>query len=607
MSTINERLQTAKRALMSAPSYRFAIEVIEDNGSIKYRNKATGRVLGNLEDAFSSVDTLGLVDFRIFSSSTVEAPFNNFAETRGANQLASEIKVVNDFLRAAGQDPTSKQMQTLKDIGLERLAGTTIGGKFYKANTGGRPDVIEAINKTLKPEEMASISVTDEGYSLLQYYSESGVALSGKEARVLQSAVGVSPIQKDFLIKMLKTDKWSDISKMAKRLQSYMSPRDLALGEQFIASFLDTQSTSFQDTALRIDRRAGVFELMFGEATSGRYDLTPQEEAFILGSRLRGSTTLDTRERYLRESSQKFKDSLKSVYQFQDQEIEKLTQLWEEASAEAPMYAPSSAPLTADNTLAAVKMKLFKEKVGQLDTLDPANAVLSKKFSTLFDGVEKSVDGQFIITKQFLEDIKTPFEAEISRLKSGSGVIDEATAANIDALQKQLDSINVALSKLKNNDDIITRINLGFGQFKGEAMVVGDKIARNFTLSDGTIPRVIADLSAIKGEVGSDIVRNILMNIGEGGTEVFSDPLMFLSHSSYFTNPQMLKLMQQNAAASISKSNEFMNAATASEARGLIPKAVLEEIEKEAVSPFARSRFFSTARINAGISYEEDG
>lgn len=577
---------------MSAPSYRFAIEVIEDNGSIKYRNKATGRVLDNLEDAFSSVDTLGLVDFRIFSSSTVEAPFNNFAETRGANQLASEIKVVNDFLRAAGQDPTSKQMQTLKDIGLERLAGTTIGGKFYKANTGGRPDVIEAINKTLKPEEMASISVTDEGYSLLQYYSESGVALSGKEARVLQSAVGVSPIQKDFLIKMLKADKWSDISKMAKRLQSYMSPRDLALGEQFIASFLDTQSTSFQDTALRIDRRAAVFELMFGETTTGRYDLTPQEEAFVVGSKLRASTTIDTKAKYLRQSSQEFKKSLKSVYRFEDQEIEKLTQLWDEASAEAPMlYVPGS-PLTADNTLASIKMKLFKEKVGQLDILDPANAALSEKFLSLFDGVEKSVDGQFIITKQFLEEIKTPFEAEISRLKSGSGAIDEATAANIDALQKQLDSINVALSKLKNNDDIITRINLGFGQFKGEAMVVGDKIAQNFALSDGTIPRVIADLSAIKGEVGSDIVRNILMNIGEGGTEVFSDPLMFLSHSSYFTNPQMLKLMQQNAAASISKSNEFMNAATASEARGLIPKAVLEEIEKEAVSPFARSRFF---------------
>ena len=598
---------------MSAPSYRFAIEVIEDNGSIKYRNKATGRVLDNLEDAFSSVDTLGLVDFRIFSSSTVEAPFNNFAETRGANQLASEIKVVNDFLRAAGQDPTSKQMQTLKDIGLERLAGTTIGGKFYKANTGGRPDVIEAINKTLKPEEMASISVTDEGYSLLQYYSESGVALSGKEARVLQSAVGVSPIQKDFLIKMItgknpdgSFGKWSQIAKIAKRLQSYMSPRDLALGEQFITDFLE-KSVPFEDTALRIDRRAAVFELMFGETTSGRYDLTPQEEAFILGAKLRESTKIDTRERYLRQSSQEFKDSLKSVYKFEDQEIEKLTQLWEEASAEAPMYASSSAPLTADNTLAAIKMKLFKEKVGQLDKTNPVLKQISERFKTLFEGVEKSVDGQFIITKQFLEDIKKPFQERIDDLKSGIGVIDEATAADIDALQKQLDSINVALSKLKNNDDIITRINLGVGQFKGEAMVVGDKISKNFALSDGTIPRVIADLSAIKGEVGSDVVRNILMNIGEGGTEVFSDPLMFLSHSSYFTNPQMLKLMQQNAAASISKSNEFMNAATASEARGLIPKAVLEEIEKEAVSPFARSRFFSTARINAGISYEENG
>jgi len=251
MTNINPKLETARRALTSIPKYRFAIDVVESDGKIEYVNKVTGQSFDEISDAFDSVNVLGLIDFRIFSSATSEGPFNNFSVTRGANQLASEVKVVNDFLREAASNPV--KMQQLTDVGLGHLAGTSIGAKFYKSNTqNNQKGVIQALDQTIDESRRTTVSITDEGYSILEYFSESGLQLTGEQSKLLKSVVGASPIRKEYLSKLFKkvaqkdgSKNWADVAKIAKRMQSYISPRDFSIGETFISQFLDQSKITY--------------------------------------------------------------------------------------------------------------------------------------------------------------------------------------------------------------------------------------------------------------------------------------------------------------------------------------------------------------------------
>jgi len=286
---------------------------------------------------------------------------------------------------------------------------------------------------------------------------------------------------------------------------------------------------------------------------------------------------------------------MRQLYRFTDQEIDILGQYWQQSKS-----AARAGDMRPGETLATATRRIFGDTINSKRINNvPGTATIAgttsagtghmfrgidKKIEAMTTGLEKSNDGQFIVTTQLLYDIKSHYESEIDKLKN-AGRLSEDVMEQIIALQKDVDGIGRVLAKVQGNDDVITRINLGAGQFMGEAMVMGSKKAEKiFGLKDGLIPYVIADSSAVKTEVGTDAVRNLLMNIGSGGDQVFTDPLMFLSHSEYFMQPNMIRILRQNALEGIGKTNEFMGAATRDAAIEAIPKAVIEQIRTEALS-----------------------
>lgn len=185
MLTINEKLKAARIAISSSARYRFVIEpfVDEDGERVLFRNVTTGSTHTNLGSAADSVDSVGMVDYRIFRSLTASDPFGDFGTTRGANQLQSEIAVLNSLL---GRDDVRP---ILEEAGLGHFYGKRLGGKLYKFNTGNqeKEQVIESIRNRFKLENMATVAVTDEGYTLFEYFMEDGTSITGHQGRVLQS------------------------------------------------------------------------------------------------------------------------------------------------------------------------------------------------------------------------------------------------------------------------------------------------------------------------------------------------------------------------------------------------------------------------------------
>jgi hypothetical protein len=662
--TLNPQLKAAQLALNSATAYRKFIRIDEGSaGEIVFTNIATGQQHGNMGDAISGVDSLGLVDYRLFSPRAGQIPFGDFRSTAGANQIESEILKVNEFLREATSSP--EKMQQLRNVGLERFAGQSLDGRMFKFNTGGQKDIVTMISSEFPVDKVATASMTDEGYTLLQYVGTGGLEITGRESKMLQSIVGVGPIQTSFIKKLLETDDYTSISKLAKRLQSTMSPRNVALGQEFIEGFLDKsfidassgvpmrRAVPFESRTVAIDGVAGQLEIMlrdrgiegaglrpsegliydrtgrdarFGDRILGfsdtpRFRLTDQERFFqdagAMGQDLNMTETLsrvDQMDQRLTIRRKRLLEQMSETYGFTDDEIDRVAALWDQATADAA--SDRGAGTEAEKILKAFKTRtknLFDDEGGtlskvvkpELSTAEIASGRfegrdLQGKIGAMINGLDKSRDGQYMITPTLLRDIKAGYEGQLQsmlRQSSAPGFTNftREQSQDIRALQKQIEAINKALEKT-GKGDIIARINLGIGQFKGEAYIVPDRIAANFTSDQmgGMIPYVIGDVTNVKGEVGSSIARNILFDIGEEKSEVFSDPLMFLYHGDYFSQPNMIRTMQENAMATIGKTQEFMDS-------GVIPSEVMRNIEQEVSGLIGGNNLSSSLKFESGL------
>lgn len=285
--TFNPRIRTAELALRSLPEFRSFIRVEERGDRIFFINTATGQEFTNPGDAFNNIRELGLVDFRVMSPAARSVPFTgdrltHMGTSLGLNQFESEIQRVNEYLQAATSDPARRA--ELESVGLGHLVGRRMSGKFFKFNTSGKKIALEAIDERLDKSTIATAALTDEGYTAIQY-ALGDTAISGREAKLLQSVVGVSPVQRDFLSRLVSSDDSSLVAKLAKRLQSYLSPRNVALGEEFVSRYLDereevligglgmpmgtvTNVTRFEERVLSLDSTAGSLELMFRDPGS---------------------------------------------------------------------------------------------------------------------------------------------------------------------------------------------------------------------------------------------------------------------------------------------------------------------------------------------------
>jgi hypothetical protein len=393
-----------------------------------------------------------------------------------------------------------------------------------------------------------------------------------------------------------------------------MSPRDVAVGEEFIASILDTTQTvqlptgfpgisipftrnvPFQDRALVIDGVGARLELMFGDAASG-YKMTEAERQFALTGVGGDPVTLSKADRRLRrgtpERAQKVKemwdqrlagrreqelDSLRTVYNFDDNEIDIIQQMFDEANTE---LADSRHALHSTGmTHVQKQFELMKDKAKGLRTSGvPIGETIGAKLESTFTGMEKARDGQYYITEALVQDIRKGFQDELNRVQSSirsSGTVpDISQTQTVTELRKQIDHLDDTLKQVKKGGDVIARVNIGIGQFKGEAMVLSNKRAARFRDPiTGLIPYVIGDTSAVKREVGTNFARNIMIQAGESSTEVFSDPLMALYHGEYFNQPAMISSMRQNAEYGLSRTEQFMQSAD-------IPEDVLKSLQKD--------------------------
>jgi len=238
---LNPKVRTAELALRSLPEFRQFIRIEEHDGSLVFVNTATGQEFTNPGDAFHNIRSLGLVDYRFMSPAAGSVPFTgdrltHMGASMGLNQVESEIQRVNQYLADAVGD-TAKRAE-LESVGLGHLVGRRISGKFFKFNTQGQKASLNAIDERLDKATIATAAMTDEGYTAIQYLM-GDTAISGREAKLLQSVTGVSPVRTDFVKKLVTSDDSSLVAKLAKRLQSYLSPRNVALGEEFISRYLD--------------------------------------------------------------------------------------------------------------------------------------------------------------------------------------------------------------------------------------------------------------------------------------------------------------------------------------------------------------------------------
>ena len=608
MSTIDPRLKqrALKLAYSTIPQYANITIDVDSDGNIVYTDKVTGR--SNINDptpVLNYRDTLGLVDYRSFNPGTGRNPFESIASNAGALQLDSEVMVVNQYLRDAATDPA--KAAKLRSLGLDRMIGKEVTGEFFKFNTAGQKAKIKAVKDFASRRQHASLSMTDEGLSFSVLKSKVG-SITGTEASYLRLISGAEQVQPSFLAEL--PNNWSKIGKLAKRLQSTMSPRNVAVGEEFIQSFLDTtvnivpfaapQNVPFQDRALVLGGVATKFELMFRDPASTS-QMTEAERQFAIAGVGGDPVSLSKADRRLRkgtpERAQKVKemwdqrlagrreqelDSLRTVYNFEDWEVDRIQTMFNEVDTE---LMDTSHMMHTDAkykgmTRVQKQFELMKQKIDKLEKSKiKALSSFAQKTKSSFAGMEKARDGQYYVTQSLVEDMRSGFQGELTRLKAS--IASSGTAASLEdtqavtQLEKQIEHLDGALEKIRKNEDVIARVNIGIGQFKGEAMMLSNKKASRFKDPiTGLVPYVIGDVSAVKTEVGSDFARNILMDVGDSSTEVFSDPLMALYHGDYFTQPAMINSMRQNAAYGLGKTQQFMES-------GEAPKEVLSALKKD--------------------------
>lgn len=608
MSTIDPRLKqrALKLAYSTIPQYANITIDIDSDGNIVYTDKVTGR--SNINDptpVLNYRDTLGLVDYRSFNPGTGRNPFESIASNAGALQLDSEVMVVNQYLRDAATDPA--KAAKLRSLGLDRMIGKEVTGEFFKFNTAGQKAKIKAVKDFASRRQHASLSMTDEGLSFSVLKSKVG-SITGTEASYLRLISGAEQVQPSFLAEL--PNNWSKIGKLAKRLQSTMSPRNVAVGEEFIQSFLDTtvnivpfaapQNVPFQDRALVLGGVATKFELMFRDPASTS-QMTEAERQFAIAGVGGDPVSLSKADQRLRrgtpERAQKVKemwdqrlagrreqelDSLRTVYNFEDWEVDRIQTMFNEVDTEL-MDASHMMHTDAKYkgmTRVQKQFELMKQKIDKLEKSKiKALSSFAQKTKSSFAGMEKARDGQYYVTQSLVEDMRSGFQGELTRLKAS--IASSGTAASLEdtqavtQLEKQIEHLDGALEKIRKNEDVIARVNIGIGQFKGEAMMLSNRKAARFKDPiTGLVPYVIGDVSAVKTEVGSDFARNILMDVGDSSTEVFSDPLMALYHGDYFTQPAMINSMRQNAAYGLGKTQQFMES-------GEAPKEVLSALKKD--------------------------
>lgn len=627
MSTINQRIsqRAAQFALGTIPSFKHIKVDIDQSGQLVYIDVVTGKQNTDFEIIANNRSTIGLVDYRHFAPGTGRGALNNIGRSVGALQLESEVMVVNRFLRDAVTDPV--KAERLRNLGLDRMIGQEVTGEFFKFNTQGKPSVIKAIEALGISNKAASASITDEGFSFLTL---TGVnrSINAREASYLRILSGAEQISTDFLSSLVGTSQggqnWASVAKLAKRLQSTMSPRNVMVGEEFIQQYMDVGGT-FHERALGINSVAARLEIMFRDSTKGipsihpqsgkityqdipDFDLTDIEKEFILGGPGEGEITqgLSSAEkrfakgtpertnaiknflnRKLTTKRNRELEELKTVHNFSDSEIIRFRRLFDEVNAELrPILAdPNHARYSefTGMTYAEAQFQLMKEKVEELKNstrrahLGIMDRRLGARISDAFVGMEKARDGQFYIPETELDTMISAFTSERDRLanqiKSAGVPMTLDQTENLKALEKQIEHLQKAKQKI-DSGDVIARVNIGIGQFKGEAMILSKKISQRYADQNGVLPSVIADVSAIKKEVGSVFARNFGMDIGDGDTRVFTDPLMMLYHGDYFTQPAMIGTIRENTLYGLSKTQEFMQ-------NGVAPKEVMEALRRD--------------------------
>ena len=631
MSTVNPKIsqRAAQLALSTFPQYKGIRVDVDTDGKLLYVDPVTGASSNDRDLILNDRRTLGLVDYRLFNPGVGGNALRNIGTSQGALQLDSEVMVVNQFLRDASTDPI--KAQRLRNLGLGDMIGEEITGELYKFNTRGQQGAIRQIQLLGIDKAAAASSQTDEGFTFLTLKRKSG-ELSPMQASYLRIVSGAEQIRPQFLATLAEetidpitgevSQNWSKIGKLAKRLQSTMSPRNVAIGEEFIQQHLDIRipgimtpfgrmagsTIKFDQRMIRVESTAARFELMFRDPTKGipiresdglvltpqqiseynerivgfeeipNYQLTQAERQLLsagpdegdIAQGLTGNDSVkDLWDRRLTIRRNREMQSFKDLYGFDDTQIAKIQTAFDQANIE--LDDPLNVSLI-EGTRAERQFKLMKEKIKATDN------DLFEKMEVAINGMEKARDGQFYITPQLLEDMEKGFQSQLdargAELRAQGRILTLDESNEIKALEKQIEHIQSAKKKI-DSGDVIARVNGEFGQFKGEAMVLGHKQAERFRDAEtGLIPYVIGDATAIKGEVGSRTARNFLMDVGDTSTVTFTDPLMMLYHGEYFTQPAMIASIKQNASYSFDKMQEFMKT-------GDVPDDVMKALRKD--------------------------
>lgn len=545
--TPKERLGAAQSALRSTQFGRGGVikAELDADGKVFFSIPAIGETFKDIEAASFKASSLFLNETKSFTlgrkaltpSQTISGFFNKYG---AADEL---FRSIGD--RAKNLTPDQKLLLKQAGIDIDNIDAMQADLFFMRGDKNGSQEVATRILQMRERGDIHGISILDdEGARVLQFRQASG-ALDSYQTNLLLNVTGHDIYDSSKLLGALNKGNPDAIAaameKAGKRIRAYLSAREISLGEKELGTLVsrfagDASKQSLRDVALIVDPQ---YELLAKFAKGNAFDFggnkglaayyadvdADKEINNILDgiqSKFSGATEL-----------QEFKDSI--------------SRFMGKSSGKQGEWM-------SDQLLDHLRSDFAK-----------SNKRRGNIVASIFDSIEKSVDGSDALNKDFLESYKAVLKDKRRQLSKIGDQDARRGVAEIDSLLRRLD--NGELSQLTG------RGRIAVDQLGGlEKNIKNAWDASRVFKKELSQYGMIIGKSSLKGDTNIGGASFILSGIGSPRDFVYADPVAAAFHPDIFANQETLAAIEQNGARVASEFREAMES-------GVIPEKLMKMIK----------------------------
>ena len=545
--TPQERLGAAQAALRSTQYGRGGVIKAEigADGKVFFSIPATGETFKNIQKAADKASSLSLNEAITFKvgrqaltpSQTISKFFNKY----GAADTI--FRSIGD--KAKGLTLDQKHLLKQAGIDIDNIDSMQADLFFMKGDENGSQEVAEKILRMREKGEIQGISILDdEGARVLQFRQASG-ALDSYQTNLLLNVTGHDIYDSSKLLSALNSNDPDAIAaameKAGKRSRAYFSAREISLGDEELETLVskfarDGSKKSLRDVALIVDpqyellakyAKGDAFDFGGNKGLAAYYSDVNAEEQIKnildgLHSKFSGATELE-----------EFKGS---ISRFMDQASE------------------GKGRWMSDQLLEHLKGDFVKsdERKGKI-------------VASIFDSIEKSVDGSDPLNQKFLNTYKDILKNKRRQLSKIGDRDARRGVAEIDSILRRLE--NGELSQLTG------RGKVAVDQLDGLERNIKNAwdASREFKEELSQYGMVISK-SSLKGDTNIGTSSFILSGLGSPRDFVYADPVATAFHPGIFADQETLAAIRQNGARVASEFREAMES-------GVIPEKLMKMIK----------------------------